>query len=122
MLECLQVTGSAERTPAAEGPYFAGRLAAVSVILLRDGRMREAKMLGQWSVNLVGKQSWDKMVDIHECAPRDVNDNGEWMAGMLEEVDIHLWHIDSGKVMQLRELVLDLQIKGILPCEADGQV
>lgn len=121
VLESLQVTGSSERTPEAEDPYFAGRLAATSVILLRNGRLREARMLGQWSVNLVGKHGWDKMVDIHESAPRDDNDNGEWMARMLGEVDIHLRHIDSGMVMQLRELVLDLQIKGIIPREEDDQ-
>ena len=111
----LQVSTSTERISAAEDPYFAGRLAATSVILARDGLMHEAVKLGQWSVDLVGQHEWDKMIDSHVAAPRDENDNGEWMAGLLAEVDTHLANIDLSKVMELRELVVELQRKAILP-------
>lgn len=106
---------STERISAAEDPYYAGRLAATSVILARDGLVHEALKLGQWSVDLVGQHEWDKMIDSHVAAPRDENDNGEWMVDILAEIDTHLANIDSGKVMELRELVVELQRKGILP-------
>lgn len=60
----------------AQDPYFAGRLAATSVILMRDELMDDAKRLGQWSVALVGKRAWVKMVESYTSAPRDENDNG----------------------------------------------
>lgn len=76
MLMSLRVSEDAERQPLAEDLYFAGRLAATCVILMRDEQLHAAKVLGQWSVDLVGKRHWNKMVDYHSTAPRDDNDNG----------------------------------------------
>jgi hypothetical protein len=76
LLTSLQVSDDAERVPLAEDLYFAGRLASTCVILLCDGMVDAAKVLGQWSVDLVGKRNWDNMVVSYCTAPRDENDNG----------------------------------------------
>jgi len=115
LLSLLRVSDDAERQPLAEDLYFAGRLAATCVILLRDGMLDEAKVLGQWSVDLVGKRNWNKMVESYSTAPRDKNDNGAWMAYLLAEVDINLRKFDEEKAKELRDFVGELQEFGIVP-------
>lgn len=115
LLSSLRVSDDAERQPLAEDLYFAGRLAATCVILLRDGMLDAAKVLGQWSVDLVGKRNWNKMVESYSTAPRDKNDNGAWMAYLLAEVDINLRKFDEEKAKELRDFVGELQEFGIVP-------
>lgn len=76
ILTSLQVLDEAERQPQAEDPYFAARLASTCVILLRDGLEDAAQVLGQWSINLVGRRHWHRMVENYLTTPRDENENG----------------------------------------------
>lgn len=76
ILTSLRVLDEAKRQPQAEDPYFAARLAATCVILLRDELEDAARVLGQWSVNLVGRRHWYRMVENYITTPRDDNDNG----------------------------------------------
>jgi hypothetical protein len=115
MLTSLQVSDDAERVLLAEDLYFAGRLAATCVILQLDGMDRAAEVLGQWSVDLVGKRYWDKMVVSYGTAPRHENETGDWMAYLLGEVDINLRKFDEGKAKELRDFVGELQEFGIIP-------
>lgn len=76
ILTSLRVLDDAERQPQAEDLYFAARLAATCVILLRDELEDAARVLGQWSINLVGRRHWYRMVENYITTPRDDNDNG----------------------------------------------
>jgi hypothetical protein len=76
ILTSLRVLDEAERQPQAEDLYFASRLAATCVILLRDGLEEAAQVLGQWSINLVGRRHWYRTVETYTTTPRDENDNG----------------------------------------------
>jgi hypothetical protein len=76
ILTSLRVSDDAERRPQAEDLYFASRLAATCVIMLRDGLEDAARVLGQWSIDLVGRRLWYKMVESYITTPRDDNDNG----------------------------------------------
>jgi hypothetical protein len=76
ILTSLRVLDEAERQPQAEDLYFASRLAATCVILLRDGLEEAAQVLGQWSINLVGRRHWYRTVETYITTPRDENDNG----------------------------------------------
>lgn len=76
ILTSLRVLDEAERQPQAEDPYFAARLASTCVILLRDGLEEAAQVLGQWSINLVGRRHWYRMVENYLTTPRDENENG----------------------------------------------
>lgn len=76
ILTGLRVSDDAERQPQAEDLYFASRLAATCVILLRDELEDVAKVLGQWSIDLVGRRLWYKMVESYITTSRDENDNG----------------------------------------------
>lgn len=76
ILTSLRVSDDAERQPQAEDLYFASRLAATCVIMLRDELEDAARVLGQWSIDLVGRRLWYKMVESYITTPRDENDNG----------------------------------------------
>lgn len=76
ILTSLRVLDEAERQPQAEDPYFAARLASTCVILLRDGLEDAAQVLGQWSINLVGRRHWYRMVENYITTPPDENENG----------------------------------------------
>jgi hypothetical protein len=76
ILTSLRVSSDAERQPEAEDPYYAARLAATCVILLRDELEEAAKVLGQWSIDLVGRRLWYKMVEAYITTPRGENENG----------------------------------------------
>jgi hypothetical protein len=76
ILTSLRISDDAERQPQAEDLYFASRLAATCVILLRDELEDAAKVLGQWSIDLVGRRHWYKMVESYITTPKDENDNG----------------------------------------------
>jgi len=115
MLTSLQVSDDAERVLQAEDLYFAGRLAATCMILQLDGMDRAAEVLGQWSVDLVGKRYWDEMVVSYGTAPRHENETGDWIAYLLGEVDINLQKFDEGKAKELRDFVGELQEFGIIP-------
>jgi len=118
LLTSLRVSSDAERQPQAEDLYFAGRLAATCVILLRDGMTDAAKVLGQWSIDLVGRRCWYKMVETHITTPRDEKDDGAWIAYLLGEVDINLPKFDEAKAKELRDFVGELQEFGIVPSPA----
>ena len=76
ILTSLRVLDEAEPQPQAEDLYFASRLAATCVTLLRDGLEEAAQVLGQWSINLVGRRHWYRTVETYITTPRDENDNG----------------------------------------------
>jgi hypothetical protein len=76
ILTSLRVSRDAERQPEAEDPYYAARLAATCVILLRDEKEEAAKVLGQWSIDLVGRRLWYRMVEAYITTPRGENENG----------------------------------------------
>jgi hypothetical protein len=76
ILTSLRVSDDAERQPQAEDLYFASRLAATCVIMLRDELEDAARVLGQWSIDLVGRRLWYKIVESYITTPRDDNDNG----------------------------------------------
>lgn len=44
--------------------------------MLRDELEDAARVLGQWSIDLVGRRLWYKMVESYITTPRDENDNG----------------------------------------------
>jgi len=76
ILTSLRVLDEVERQPQAEDPYFAARLASTCVILQRDGLEDAAQVLGQWSINLVGRRHWYRMVENYLTTPRDENESG----------------------------------------------
>jgi len=76
ILTSLRISSDAERQPEAEDPYYAARLAATCVILLRDEKEEAAKVLGQWSIDLVGRRLWYRMVEAYITTPRGENENG----------------------------------------------
>lgn len=114
LLTSLRVSDNAVPRLGARDIYFAGRLASACVILIRDGRISQAGWLGQWSVDMVGKELWDRMVVQHASAPRDVRDDEEWVRYLLGEVAIVLGHIDARRSRELQQMVLGWQAAGIL--------
>lgn len=114
LLTSLRVSDNAVPRLGARDIYFAGRLASACVILIRDGRIAQAGWLGQWSVDMVGKELWDRMVVQHASAPRDVRDNEGWVRYLLGEVAIVLGHIDARRSRELQQMVLGWQAAGIL--------
>ena len=76
ILTSLRISSDAERQPEAEDPYFAARLAATCVILLRDELEEAARALGQWSIDLVGRRLWYRIVEDYITTPRGDNENG----------------------------------------------
>lgn len=115
ILKKLRVSHTATLLPGGEDPFFAGRLAATSVIMVREGQLAEAKRLGRWSVDLVGKREWDKMVENFGSAPRLDGDDADWMASMLDDVDTALRSIDEERAAELRGMRLEWQHMGVLP-------
>ncbi|KAM0717685.1 hypothetical protein Q7P37_007537 [Cladosporium fusiforme] len=115
LLTSLAVSASAEALEGGEDLYFAGRLASASVIFVRDGHICEAGRLGQWSVDLVGKELWDRMVRRHASVPRDVDDDVRWARYVLGEVVIVLGKLDVARAEELGRIVLAWEEGGILP-------
>jgi hypothetical protein len=115
MLRRLRVSRTAVQIPKCEDPFFAGRLAATSVIMVHDGLFAEADRLGRWSVNLVGKKMWDKMAECYGSAPRLVTDDRNWMSSLLDDVHTRLRLIDEERAAELRGMSLKWQDMGIIP-------
>lgn len=115
MLKKLRVSHTAVRVPQAEDPYFAGRLAQMSLLMIHDGHMVEAKRLGRWGIDLVGEKEWDKVVEYYGSEPRLETDNGDLMVLILLDVDINLRPIDEARAEELRGMSLEWQDMGILP-------
>jgi hypothetical protein len=115
LLKKLRVSRTAVHLPQCEDPFFAGRLAATSVIMVREGLLAEAERLGRWSVNLVGKKQWDKMVECYDSAPRLDSDDRNWMASMLDDVHTSLRPVDEERAAELRAMSSEWQVMGILP-------
>jgi hypothetical protein len=115
LLKKLRVSRTAVHLPECEDPFFAGRLAATSVIMVRDGLLAEAERLGRWSVNLVGKKQWDRMVECYGSAPRLDSEDRNWMASMLDDVHTSLRPVDEEKAAELRGMSSEWQVMGILP-------
>jgi hypothetical protein len=115
LLKKLRASRTAVHLPECEDPFFAGRLAATSVIMVREGLLAEADKLGRWSVNLVGKKQWDKMVECYASAPRLNSDDRNWMACLLDDVHTSLQPVDEEKAAELRGMSSEWQVMGILP-------
>lgn len=115
VLKKLRVSRTAVHLPESEDPFFAGRLAATSVIMVRDGLLAEAERLGRWSVDLVGKKQWDRMVECYGSSSRLDTDNHNWMASLFDDVHTSLQPIDEEKAAQLQGMTLEWQDMGILP-------
>lgn len=113
-LTSFRVSDNAVPRLGARDIYFAGRLASACVILIRDGRISQAGWLGQWSVDMVGKELWDRMVVQYASAPREEGDDERWVCYLLGEVAIVLRHIDAGRSRELQQMVLGWQAAGIL--------
>jgi hypothetical protein len=83
--------------------------------MAREGLLAEADKLGRWSVNLVGKKQWDKMVECYASAPRLDSDDRNWMACLLDDVHTSLHPVDEEKAAELRGMSSEWQVMGILP-------
>lgn len=118
LLTYLEVSENTVTLSEAEDVYFAGRLASACVILIRDGLIGEASRLGQWSVNLVGKELWDRMVMVYASEARDDNDDERWVRYILGEVVLVLGKMDATKSAELQQMVVGWQAAGILPGDA----
>ena len=74
--------------------YIICRLVAVVVILFRAGKIKYAKVIGQFAVDLVGKEKW------HEYLPLCLNSQSiscdiQTVNGLLEEVHEQLKPLDE---------------------------
>lgn len=100
---------------AGEDIYFATRLASACVTLYGRGWASKIKTLARWSVDLVGKSMWDKVVlDFGEAA-NESEDDEKWASFLLAEVIINLKKLDEGRAAELREMVTALEEDGVLP-------
>jgi len=115
VLKKLRRSHTAVRILRAEDPYFAGRLAQISVFMIHEGQMVEAERLGRWSVDLVGKYEWDRKVEDYGSEPRLETDNGELVNLLLDDLDMNLSPVDEARAAELRGMSLEWQDMGILP-------
>jgi len=121
VLKRLQTSRTAVHRPEYEDLFFAGRLASTSVIMVHDGQPAEAERLGRWSVDLVGKKAWDKMVEMYSPGSRLETDDKNWMSSMLDDVHTWLRPIDDERAAELRTMISRWQDMDILPKIQGGQ-
>ena len=89
MLWSLQPSGRVNAAPELIGePSVFGYLIPVCVILFRQGSAVEARKLGQYTIDLVGKKAWDAELPTYMAAPPLPDDRDQVMPLLRAAVQI----------------------------------
>lgn len=86
-------------------PYIVGRLVAAVIILFRAGDIKRAKVIGQFAIDVLGKERWHECLMPYLASKPDLGDR-QAVHGLLEEAQQALTLLESHSAVYL-EGVMD---------------